>query len=236
MNVVHSSSPRSWTVLATLWGISVDSPGPKPRYSVIEVARAGMRIADETGMDAVTLQAVAKELDLTTTALYRYVDAKETLVELMVDCALEPAPELKGPLAQTVRDWSAARWEVLVAHPWLSDTRTTSIARGPNSIAWQERLVAGLAGAGVQDPLGIARQLDILVRGHAAQARTAAPTDAPAWWSEAVGRTAPVSTELRLGEGARDPADDLRATIERLITSLVIESAYGVRPRIPPSS
>lgn len=236
MNVVHSSSSRSWTVLATLWGISVDSPGPKPRYSVVEVARAGMRVADETGLDALTLQAVAKELELTTTALYRYVDAKETLVELMIDCALGPAPPLTGTLAQTVRDWSAARWEVLVAHPWLSDARTSATPRGPNGIAWQECLVAGLAGAGVEDPLGIARHLDILIRGHAAEARTSAPTDAPAWWSEAVERTAPVSTGLRQGEGPRDPADDLRATVERLITSLVIESAYGMRPGISPRS
>ena len=231
---MHSSSPRSWTVLATLWGISVDSPGPKPRYSVIEVARAGVRIADDSGLDAVTLQAVAKELELTTTALYRYVDAKETLVELMIDCALGPAPELNGPLAQTVRDWSAARWEVLVAHPWLSDAPTRSVPRGPHSIAWQECLVAGLAGAGVEDPLGIARQLDILVRGYASEGRTAAPTVAPAWWTEAVERTAPVSTLLRQGEGPRDPAADLHATVERLITSLVIDSAYGVRPRISP--
>ncbi|WP_194793168.1 TetR/AcrR family transcriptional regulator [Raineyella fluvialis] len=145
--------------------MTADSPGPKPRFSLVEVARAGIRLADEQGLERVTLQAVAKDLGLTTTALYRYVDAKDTLLELMVDVAIGPAPHLTGTLADLVRTWVEARWRSVRSHPWLTDVGLRTTPRGPDGIAWQESLVAGLAGAGVADPLGIACQLDLLVRG-----------------------------------------------------------------------
>ncbi len=225
---MHSSPSASWLGFAALWGITGDSPGPKPRYSVGEVARAGIRVADERGLSAVTLQVVAKELGLTTTALYRYVDSKETLVEVMADVALGVAPQLTGSLADRIRTWCRARWRVLQAHPWLAEVPTRTTPRGPDGVAWTECLVAGLAEAGVGDPLGVARVLLILVHGHAGGGDDV-PADPPTWWAATVDRTAPRTTEL-LQERTSGPEEDLGAAVERLIASLVIESAYGVRP------
>ncbi|MEA5155539.1 TetR/AcrR family transcriptional regulator [Raineyella sp.] len=221
------SSPGSWSAMAALWGITGDSPGPRPRYHVVEVARAGIRVADRHGLPAVTLQVVAKELGLTTTALYRYVDSKETLVEVMADVALGAAPQLTGSLADLIRTWCRARWQVLRAHPWLAEVAPRTTPRGPDGIAWTECLVAGLAEAGVGDPLGIARLLAVLVHGHAGGDEI--PTDPPTWWAATVDRTAPRTTGL-LQERTSGPEDDLGAAVERIIASLVIESAYGVRP------
>lgn len=232
VNVVHSSSVTSWPALAALWGLTGDSPGPKPRYTVAEVARAGIRVADTEGLAGVTLQVVGKELGLTTTALYRYVDSKETLLELMADVALGPAPALTGSLAERIHDWCDARWRVLQAHRWLADLPIRTTPRGPDGIAWQESLVSGLADAGVGDPVGVARLLTIMVHGHAAAGAEAeaedAPTEPPTWWEATVDRTAPTTTELTRRR-TNGPEDDLGAAIERLIASLVIESAYGLR-------
>lgn len=228
---MHSSSVTPWPALAALWGLTGEAPGPKPRYSVVEVARAGIRVADERGLSGVTLQVVGRELGLTTTALYRYVDSKETLLELMADVALGTAPRLTGSLADRIREWCAARWQVLQAHRWLTEVPIRTTPRGPDGTAWQESLVAGLAEAGVGDPVGVARLLTIMVHGHAAMAgaEVDAPADRPTWWEATVERTAPTTTEL-IRRRTSLPGDDLGSAVERLIASLVIESAYGLRP------
>ncbi|WOQ18612.1 helix-turn-helix domain-containing protein [Raineyella sp. W15-4] len=230
---MHSSSAVPWPALAALWGVAGDAPGPKPRYSVAEVARAGVRVADEHGLSGVTLQVVGRELGLTTTALYRYVDSKETLLELMADVALGAAPHLTGSLADRVHTWCTARWQVLQGHRWLSEVPIRTTPRGPDGTAWQESLVSGLVEAGVGDPVGVARLLAILVHGHAATGGTEAdaPTNPPTWWTATVERTAPTTTEL-VRRRTNLPEDDLAAAVERLIASLVIESAYGLRPPI----
>lgn len=227
---MHSSSATSWPALGALWGIGGDAPGPKRRYTVAEVARAGIRVADAQGLSGLTLQVVGRELGLTTTALYRYVDSKETLLELMADVALGPAPGLTGALADRIHDWCDARWRVLQAHRWLADLPIRTTPRGPDGIAWQESLVSGLADVGVGDPVGVARLLTIMVHGHAAAGSAEdASTDPPTWWAATVERTAPTTTELARRRTDR-AEDDLAGAVERLIASLVIESAYGLRP------
>jgi AcrR family transcriptional regulator len=59
-----------------------------------EIADAAVSLADAGGMGSVSLAAVAADLGLTTTALYRYVDSKDSLVAMMVDTAVGPPPEL----------------------------------------------------------------------------------------------------------------------------------------------
>ncbi|MDT2006851.1 helix-turn-helix transcriptional regulator [Rhodococcus opacus] len=80
-------------ILRSAWGLDPPTTrGPKARSSVDDIVAAAMSLADADDLTVVSLAAVAAELGLTTTALYRYIDSKDTLVEIMIDTAVGPAP------------------------------------------------------------------------------------------------------------------------------------------------
>lgn len=114
--------------------------GPKPTHSRRDVAAAGVRIADEEGLAAVSMRRIAAELGTGTTSLYRYVAKKDDVLELMVD-------EVMGELRGTVLtgDWQAdlrtiahLLRETSLRHPWLPALSSGRANHGPNSLWWTE--------------------------------------------------------------------------------------------------
>src|SRR5690606_30477758 len=59
--------------------------GPKPRYTLHVIADAALAIADEHGLEAVTMQQVAAHLGTTKMALYRYLPGRAELDAVMLD-------------------------------------------------------------------------------------------------------------------------------------------------------
>lgn len=53
---------------------------------------AALLVADEHGLDAVTMQAVAQRLTVTPMALYRHMDGKQTLLDGLVERLLTSFP------------------------------------------------------------------------------------------------------------------------------------------------
>lgn len=51
------------------------------------IARAGMEIADREGLDAVSMRRVARQLEAGAMSLYRYVESRDELIQLMADRA-----------------------------------------------------------------------------------------------------------------------------------------------------
>ena len=77
--------------------------GPRPALTHDPIARAAIEIADEHGLDAVSMRRLADRLGVATMALYRYVSGKSDVFELMIDAAYAEMslPEATG--------WRAAR-------------------------------------------------------------------------------------------------------------------------------
>ena len=144
MNDVHSQDSES-RILRAVWGLPTPpARGPRAKYGVSDVAAAAVSLADADGLAGVVLSAVAAELQLTTTALYRYVDSKETLVELMVDAALGPAPTLDAADWRAgVEAWVRALWMRYREHPWIAEVPLAGMPRHPQRLGWMEASVAG---------------------------------------------------------------------------------------------
>lgn len=148
-------------VVALLWrGPAPARRGPKPRFSVDGIVAAATEIADERGLDAVTMQSVADRLGTTKMALYRYVPGRVELDALLLDAALGAAPR-----AATSSDWRSALtgWagsvhERALARPWSVELAQRPHVPGPVELAWFE---AGLAAFG-DLPLSGAEKLDTL--------------------------------------------------------------------------
>jgi AcrR family transcriptional regulator len=146
------------------WGRPGGRPrrGPKPGLTLDRIVAAGIAVAVSDGLAAVSMGRVAAELDASTMALYRYVAAKDDLLQLMVDTALGGAPGAHRP----GDGWRAglARWAVAVRaayyrHPWVLKVPITGPPLGPNNVAWLEDALRCLAGA----PLAEDQKLSVVL-------------------------------------------------------------------------
>jgi AcrR family transcriptional regulator len=129
--------------------------GPAPEHSRAEIAAAGIRLADASGMDAVTMRSAAAAIGTAPASLYRYVAGREELVQLMADQVYGEL-SLSAPLSgQPVSDLLELAREGLALyrrHPWLLDVPATGNLPGPNAVAFIERSLAALAGADLTGP------------------------------------------------------------------------------------
>jgi AcrR family transcriptional regulator len=126
--------------------------GPKPALTPDDVVRAAVRIADEDGLSALTMQAVSAKLGYTTMAVYRYFPSKEALVDAIVDAGmgLPPRPAPNAGWRAEVAQWAHAKRAMLIARPWLAELPFVAAPHGPNWLSWLEALTAPLARTGLR--------------------------------------------------------------------------------------
>ncbi|GAA2466286.1 TetR/AcrR family transcriptional regulator [Winogradskya humida] len=135
-----------------LWrhrGTTLPTPrrGPRQQLDLDDLLDAGIAIADESGLAAVSTRAIAGRFGKTPMALYPYVGTKEELLALMQDhaCAMPVWTDPATTLAADLQSWSAALFDVYVAHPWLASRPWSQATQGPCEQDWLERLLRILA-------------------------------------------------------------------------------------------
>lgn len=168
VNYMHSQEDDD-RALRLLWGVAEPTKrGPQARFTVHEVTTAACRLADDEGLSSVSLAKVASRLELTTTALYRYVDSKDALLELMTDHAIGAPPDLDNTdWEQGAQLWVHELWMRYVGHRWLTEVHVTGMPRHPNRLHWMNSLLLNLDRGAVRDPMHIALLLDSLARAFA---------------------------------------------------------------------
>jgi AcrR family transcriptional regulator len=123
-----------------------------------EITAAAMAIADRDGLDAVSMRAVAAALGTGAASLYRYIESREDLLDLMTDAT---AAEYR--FAEPTGDWLAdligigqqARL-IMRRHPWLATLVITRPVLGPNGLDLLEQVLRLLASC----PASLAAKLD----------------------------------------------------------------------------
>jgi AcrR family transcriptional regulator len=124
---------------------SVGRPAQRSRAEITAVA---LDIADQEGLDAVSMRRVAAELGTGAASLYRYVETREELLDLMSD-ASGGEYELPAPTGDWLADLVAVGEQsrvILRRHPWLPGLILSRPVIGPNGIAMLEHVLAVLAG------------------------------------------------------------------------------------------
>lgn len=233
MSVVHSQEDEHRT-LELLWGIRAPSTrGPRPRVTIDDIAAAGVRWADKRGVGSLTLAGVASELGLTATALYRYLDSKDALLELMVDHAIGTPPPLGGTgWRARVQDWTRGLSEHYRHHPWLAHAEIGGMPRYPSALAWIDLLLRELDQGPVSDPMRLALLLDGLARTFGFI--TGTPQSAPPRWL----RTAIAEQHPRLASELdrdwTDIDDELTQAVNTVLTGA--EHLHSVSPAPSPAA
>jgi AcrR family transcriptional regulator len=142
--------------LDLLWGRRERGKrGPRPGLSADAIVEAAMRVADAEGLEAVSMARVAAELGRTTMSLYRYVDSKDELLQLMWNGSALGAEGLviEGDgWRSRLRAWSLIQWEMLGRHPWVTQMPIAAPPLAPNSLHFVERGLGTMDDTGLPDP------------------------------------------------------------------------------------
>jgi AcrR family transcriptional regulator len=107
------------------------------------VLQAAVALADQVGIDALSMRKLAQQLAVVPMALYKHVANKEQLLDGMVDVIVgEIDPPIAGP------DWKAAirqrilsARQVLLRHPWASRVIETRAAPTPVVLEYMDSIV-----------------------------------------------------------------------------------------------
>jgi AcrR family transcriptional regulator len=128
---------------------SEDATRPPP-LTRARVVRAALRLVDERGLAALTMRALATELEVSPMALYNHVRDKEELLDLMLDLMLGEVDcsPTEGDSMTQLRAVVCSFHQALVAHHQLAQVYGSQIRLGPHGLAIIERVIGLLLQAG----------------------------------------------------------------------------------------
>ncbi|MEU3059711.1 TetR/AcrR family transcriptional regulator [Streptomyces subrutilus] len=129
--------------------------GPRQGLSVDAVVLAATALADEEGLAAVTMRALAQRLGVTPMTPYTYVPGKAELLDLMLDGAYGrmrrgrpvPGEPWRARITRVAEDNRA----LIARHPWIADLAVTRPPLGPGVIGKYEQELAAFDGIGLTD-------------------------------------------------------------------------------------
>ena len=130
------------------------SRGPKPALTVERIVDTAVRIADEDGVDAVSMRRIATELGTGTMSLYRYVPGKAELLDLMLDRVRFPGDGDSGDESWRATLETMARDTLALyrRHPWLVRVNQSRPILGPSALAALEKVLGRIKPMGLADP------------------------------------------------------------------------------------
>jgi AcrR family transcriptional regulator len=121
--------------------------GRPAQRSRAEITAAAVAIADEHGLAAVSMRRVAAQLGTGAASLYRYLDTREDLLDLMTD-ATGAEYSLPAPSGDWLADLTGLGQQaraIMRRHPWLPQLVIARPVLGPNGLALAEYALAVLA-------------------------------------------------------------------------------------------
>jgi AcrR family transcriptional regulator len=233
--------------LALLW----DPPAPptrgrKARLTLDEVVTAGIAVAQEVGLDALSMRRVAARLGMGAMSLYTYVPGRTELVDLMIDRAFAELdlPTADAPWRDGLSRYAREVWHLYQRHPWILQTNMWRLPLSPHVLDAQEAglrtlVDTGLSAERVVEILGL---VDAFVRGLARAAvaesveNDASGMSSDEYWTSMSSFWAdwfdveryPVMTRIWEAGGFHAPSDPFDASLDRLLdgVEMTIDRAH----------
>jgi AcrR family transcriptional regulator len=141
--------------LDLLWGRRERGKrGPRAGLSPDAIVAAAIGIADAKGLEAVSMERVARKLGFTTMSLYRHVASKEELLQLMWNASALGAEHLViegNDWRSRLRTWAIIQRDMMDRHPWITQMPMAAPPVAPNSLHFVERGLATLDETGLDD-------------------------------------------------------------------------------------
>jgi len=114
------------------------------------VLRAGLELADTSGVEALTMRRLGEELGFEAMSLYRHVANKQDLLDGMLDLVLAEweLPDGEGDWKEAIRTSASSVHDALRRHPWAARLLMTGSHLRPVRLRYMDGLLSRLHDAG----------------------------------------------------------------------------------------
>jgi AcrR family transcriptional regulator len=130
------------------------NPEPRTPLSKERVLHAAIGLADEGGIDSLTMRKLAQKLGVEAMSLYHYVAKKDDILDGIVDLVFAEigVPSKDADWKAALRELAISAHDVLVRHPWACSLMwTTSIS--PARLRYMESILGTLRESGFSPDL-----------------------------------------------------------------------------------
>ena len=116
-----------------------------------KVLAAGVELADEVGIESLTIRKLADKLGVGAMTIYHHVPSKEEIIDGMVEMVFS---EIERPPADA--DWRSAMRQrcisarkVLNRHPWAAPLMESRVPPGPENLSHHDAVIGCLRNGGL---------------------------------------------------------------------------------------
>ena len=152
--------------------------GPRAPWTRAKLLRAAIDLADEQGIEALSMRKLSQHLGGGTMSLYNHVSNKDDLIDGMIDevFAEIELPVLERSWKQTMRQRAISMHTVMTRHPWAIGRMESRRTPGPATLRHHDAVIGCLLDAGFPLPLAAHAfaALDSYIYGFALQERSLA--------------------------------------------------------------
>ncbi len=126
-----------------------DNPGPRETLNRERVLSAAAELADERGIESVTMRALGRKLGVEAPALYNHVAGKDDILDGLVELLVS---EIDVPTdvdwKEAMRREASSTRELFARHSWAAALIDSRDRTGPNRLSLVDRVLGVLMGAG----------------------------------------------------------------------------------------
>jgi AcrR family transcriptional regulator len=114
------------------------------------VLRTALRMADEDGLDALSMRNLARRLKVEAMSLYNHLPSKEHILDGLVELVASEieVPAIGGDWRAAMRRRALSAHAVLMRHPWATMLVVARVNIGPNMLRYVDATIGCLREAG----------------------------------------------------------------------------------------
>ena len=130
---------------------------PRAPLSRERILRAAIELADEDGIEALTMRRLGRRLNVEAMSLYNHVTDKDDILDAMVELITSEfeVPTGRPDWRSSIRSSTISAHEAMRRHPWASSVIESRARSGPVRLRLLDATIGVLAGAGFPMPVVI---------------------------------------------------------------------------------
>ena len=125
-------------------------PTRTPKLTRDGILEAALRVADEEGIEALSMRRLGQGLGVEAMSLYKHLDGKEAILDGIAELVMREVevPDRTRPWREAIASGAVSMHRALLRHPWASSVIESRRNAGPARLGYLDAVVAVLLDAG----------------------------------------------------------------------------------------
>ncbi len=148
-------STYEWSIMRAAEESTESASKPRAPWTKAQVLRAAIDLADQRGIEALSMRKLSQALGGGTMSLYNHIANKDDLLDAMIDTVFAEIdlPTHEPSWKTTMRQRGISMRTVMTRHPWAIGLMETRQTPGPATLRHHDSVIGCLLGAGFPLPL-----------------------------------------------------------------------------------